>query len=204
MEILLNGNPLEIEGIDGEVTVLQLLKTVEDSLQGTGATIVELLLDEQTFSPEEADKLNDLKLAGFGRVELIAATAEEMVQAAFEDGDDGIDHLEEIGAEISSDLRIGKIKVAMDNYIEFVDGIEWLVTMLEHADRAFAARMAESSLESDRQALLERMAEQMKNVKAAQEAEDWVGVADILEYEFPEIFADTRSLIKEILETRAK
>ncbi len=204
MEILLNGNPLEIEGIDDEATVLQLLKTIEDSLQGTGATIVELLLDEQAFSPDEAEKLDGLKVVGFDRVELIAATAEEMVQAAFEDGEDGIVHLEEIASEISSELRIGKIKVAMDNYIEFVDGIEWLVTMLEHADRAFAAKMAESSLEADRQALLDRMSEQMKNVKAAQEAEDWVGVADILEYEFPEIFADTRSLIKNILESQAK
>lgn len=204
MEILLNGNPLEIEGIDDEATVLQLLKTIEDSLQGTGATIVELLLDEQAFSPDEAAKLEGLKVVGFDRVELIAATAEEMVQAAFEDGEDGIIHLEEIASEISSELRIGKIKVAMDNYIEFVDGIEWLVTMLEHADRAFAAKMAESSLEADRQALMDRMSEQMKNVKAAQEAEDWVGVADILEYEFPEIFADTKSLIKNILESQAK
>jgi len=201
LEILLNGNPLEIEGVDGEVTVLHLLKTVEDSLQGTGNTIVELLLDEQTFSPDETDKLAELKVVGFKKIELVAATAEEMIQAAFEDGDSGIAHLEEIAAEVSSDLRLGKVKIAMDNYIEFVDGVEWLVTVLSNAERAFAARMAESSMESDRQALLERISEQMAAVKAAQESEDWVLLADLLEYEYPEILADARTLIKSIMES---
>ncbi len=201
MEILLNGNQLEIEGINSEVTVLHLLKSVEDSLQGTGNTIVELILDEQSFSPDETDKLADLKVVGFKKIELVAATAEEMIQAAFEDGDSGIAHLEEIASEVSSDLRLGKVKVAMDNYLEFVDGVEWLVTVLSNAERAFAARMAESSMEADRQALLDRISEQMTAVKAAQESEDWVLLADLLEYEYPEILADARALIKSIMES---
>ena len=87
----------------------------------------------------------------------------------------------------------------MDSYLEFVDGIEWLVTMLKSADLAFASNMAESSLESDRQALVQRLGEQMNQVQIAQEAQDWVGLADILEYEFPEILQDSRGFIKSIL-----
>ncbi|HNX76927.1 MAG TPA: hypothetical protein PLM07_09575 [Candidatus Rifleibacterium sp.] len=200
MEIILNGSPLEIQGIDGEVTILQLLKTVEGSLQGTGNTIVELLLDEQSFSPDEADKLSELKVLRFNRIELVAATAEEMIQAAFEDGESGIAHLEEIAGEVSADLRLGKVKAAMDNYIEFVDGVEWLVTVISNAERAFAAKMAESSIESNRQALLGRVSEQMTAVKSAQESEDWVLLADLLEYEYPEILADAKALIKQIME----
>jgi len=200
LEIILNGSPLEIQGIDGEVTILQLLKTVEGSLQGTGNTIVELLLDEQSFSPDEADKLSELKVLRFNRIELVAATAEEMIQAAFEDGESGIAHLEEIAGEVSADLRLGKVKAAMDNYIEFVDGVEWLVTVISNAERAFAAKMAESSIESNRQALLGRVSEQMTAVKSAQESEDWVLLADLLEYEYPEILADAKALIKQIME----
>ena len=200
MEIILNGSPLEVQGIDGEVTILQLLKTVEGSLQGTGNTIVELLLDEQAFSPDDTDKLSELKVLKFNRIELVAATAEEMIQAAFEDGESGIAHLEEIAGEVSADLRLGKVKVAMDNYIEFVDGVEWLVTVISNAERAFASKMAESSVESNRQGLLVRISEQMSAVKSAQESEDWVLLADLLEYEYPEILADAKALIKQILE----
>ena len=52
MEILLNGNSLEVEGINAEVTVLQLVKTVEESLQGSGSSIVELLHDGTSYFPE--------------------------------------------------------------------------------------------------------------------------------------------------------
>ena len=199
MEILLNGNSLEVEGIDAEVTVLQLVKTVEESLKGSGSSIVELLLDGTSYCPDETEKIGELKVVDFAKVELIAATAVEMIQAAFEDGDAGITHLEEVARQASSELRIGKIKSAMDHYIEFVDGVEWLVIMLNNADRAFAANMAESSVESERQSLLGRISEQMAAVKSAQESEDWVGVADILEYEFPEIFSDARKIIETIL-----
>ena len=200
MEILLNGNPLEIEGIDGEATILQLIDTVEESLKGTGSTIVEIILDGEPYSPDESDKLSELLLTGFAKIEMVAATARDMVRAAFEDGEAGVDHLEELAQSVSSELRIGKIKSAMDNYVEFVDGVEWLVTMLNGAHHAFAAGMSETTLEADRQRILERMSEQMAGIQAAQESEDWVGVADILEYEFSDIFADVRGLIKKILE----
>ncbi len=200
MEILLNGKDLEIEGLDSEVTVLQLLESVEESLKGTGATVVEINLDDQNFSPDETEKIEELKVVGFSRVEFIAATAQEMVIAAFEDGEEGLRHLEELALEVSADLRIGKIKEAMDIYLQFVDGVEWFVTMLKNADRAFASAMSESSLESERQNCLDRLAGQMSAVQGAQEGEDWVGMADILEYEFPEILNDGKSFIKKVLE----
>jgi len=200
LEILLNGTPLEIEGIDSEVTILQLIEVVEESLKGTGSTVIEIILDGEAYSPDESDKLSELLLASFAKVEITAATATDMVRAAFEDGEAGVDHLEELAHAVASELRIGKIKPAMDSYVEFVDGVEWLVTMLNNAHRAFAAGMAESSVEADRQQLLVRMSEQMAGVQSAQESEDWVGVADILEYEFPEIFVEARRLIAKILE----
>lgn len=199
MEILLNGKTLEIEGIDSEVTVLELLESVEDSLNGTGATVVEIVLDEQIVSPDETEKIEDLKVASFLRIEFLAATAQDMVRAGFEDGEEGLQHLEELALEVAADLRIGKVKEAMESYLQFVDGIEWFVTMLKNADRAFASSMAESSLESERQACMTRLKEQMSSVQGSQEGEDWVGMADILEYEFPEILQDGKAFVKKVL-----
>ncbi len=199
MEILLNDNRLDIEGISPEVTVLELLTTVEESLKGTQATVIEIILDEKSYSADDVSEISALKVMDYQKIELFTATAQEMVRAAFADGDAGLQHLEELAGEVASELRIGKVKEGMDSYLEFVDGIEWLVTMLKSADLAFASNMAESSLESDRQALVQRLGEQMNQVQIAQEAQDWVGLADILEYEFPEILQDSRGFIKSIL-----
>ncbi|MDD2997782.1 MAG: hypothetical protein EOM80_03005 [Erysipelotrichia bacterium] len=199
MNILLNGQTLAIEGLEPEVTVLQLLDTVEESLKGTGATIVEIILDGQSFSPDENEKIEELKVLSFKKIEFVAATIQEMVAAAFEDGEEGLQHLEEIALEVAADLRLGRVKEAMDSYLEFVDGIEWFITMLKNAEKAFAGNMTESSVEADRQTVMTRLSEQMSSVQAAQEAEDWVGMADVLEYEFPEVLREGKVLVKKIL-----
>jgi hypothetical protein len=74
--------------------------------------------------------------------------------------------------------------------------------MLKNADRAFAAAMAESSAEAERQNLIARLNEQTGAIQGAQEGEDWVGLADILEYEFSELFEDGRSLFSKILDAK--
>lgn len=200
MKIILNETPIDIDGLTAETTLVELLDGIEDSLQGSGATVVEIVAGEKIYSPEQLDELEDIKVLEFEQIEFRAATAQEMVRLAIEDGGEGLQHLEDMAIEISADLRIGKVKEAMDSYIEMVDGIEWFVIMVKNADRAFASAMAESSLESERQTLISRIEEQMNSIHQMQESEDWVGMADVLEYEFPEIFSEGRNLFDKLLE----
>ncbi|HAE39060.1 MAG TPA: hypothetical protein DCG57_10540 [Candidatus Riflebacteria bacterium] len=199
MEILLNDNKLDIEGLAPGVTVLELLTTVEETLKGTNATVIEIVLDDKSYSADDVSEISCQHVLDFNKIEFFTATAQDMIRAAFADGDAGLQHLEELAGEVAADLRIGKVREGMDSYLEFVDGIEWLVTMLRNADLAFASSMAESSLEGDRQNLVKRLGEQMNQVQVAQESQDWVGLADLLEYEFPEILQDSKVLIKSIL-----
>lgn len=200
MKIILNETQIDIDGLTAKTSLAELLDSVEDSLKGTGATVVEIVVGENVYSPDQLDVLEGIKVLEFEQIEFRAATAQEMVRLAIEDGGEGLQHLDEMALEISADLRIGKVKEAMDSYVEMVDGIEWFVTMVKNADRAFALAMAESSLESERQALIVRIAEQMNSIHGMQEAEDWVGMADVLEYEFPDIFSDGRDLFDKLLE----
>lgn len=199
MEILLNGKPLELEGLDSDSRMSELITIVEESLKGSGATIVDIVADGCDLCPDDTEKLEELKILEFAKIELVCATAQEMIKLAVEDGSDILEHLLELTTDVSADLRVGKIKDAMEKYIQFLDGIEWFSTMLKNADKAFASAMAESSLESDRQGIITRLAEQTSGVQAAQEAEDWVGLADVLEYEFPEILEDGKHFFERIL-----
>jgi hypothetical protein len=200
LEILLNGKPLPVEGLDDDSRLSELVKTVEESLKGSGSTVVDILADGESLSPDDQAKLEETRVVAFTKIELICATAQEMVRLAIQDGGEGLQHLEQLALETASDLRVGRIKDAMENYLQFIDGIEWFSTMLNNADRAFAAAMAESSIEPERQNLLERLTTQTEAVQSAQESEDWVGLADILEYEFPELLHDGKKLFERFLE----
>jgi hypothetical protein len=48
--------------------------------------------------------------------------------------------------------------------------------------------------------LISQLDEQTQAIQDAQETEDWVGLADILEYEFPEIFQSGQNLFERLLQ----
>lgn len=199
MIITLNSNPLDISGIDDNVNVLELVNLVEDSLKGSGATVMRVVLDGKEYSAEDTEKLENLKLIDYEKADVISETAADVIQDAFCDSPDILIHLEEVAKNISSELRLGKIKEAMEKYLELVNGLEWFITIINGADIAFAKKMADSSYENERQELISKVKEQISAAEAAQESEDWVGVADIVEYEFCEIFNNGRNFIAKLM-----
>ncbi len=46
---------------------------------------------------------------------------------------------------------------------------------------------------------MKRLAEQMAAIEIAQVQENWIEVADILEYEFSEIFTDVKVFVEKLL-----
>ncbi len=199
MLITLNANPLDISGIDENATVLELVNLIEDSLKGSGATVMRVFLDGKQYLTENSEVLESLKLIKYQKVELVSETAAGVIQEAFYDSTEILLHLEEIAENVSSELRLGNIKEAMEKYLELINGLEWFITIIKEADLAYAAKMAESAYEAERQELIAKVNEQISAAEIAQENEDWVGVADIVEYEFCEIFKQGRRFIASLM-----
>lgn len=199
MLITLNANPLDISGIDENVSVLELVNLLEDSLKGSGSTIMRVFLDGKEYSAEDTDALERLKLISYSKAELVAETAADVILDAFIDSPEILLHLEDVAQNVSSELRLGNIKQALEKYLELINGLEWFTTIIKEADQAFAAKMAESSYENERQELIKKANEQIGAAEMAQESEDWVGVADIIEYEFCDIFQHGRRFIASLM-----
>ena len=202
MKILLNGTSLDISGLTPESKLSEVVEVVEQSLKGSGTTIISIQADDKEFSPDNVVLLEETTVMSFDSIDLLTVSANDVIKMGVEDGSEGLTHLETIANDASADLRIGDVKSAMDKYLQLVDGIEWFVTILKNADKVYASAMAESSLESNRHNIMTRLTEQMGNVQKSQENEDWVEMADILEYEFPELFEDGRRLFEKILKAK--
>lgn len=199
MLVTLNANPLDISGIDENVKVLELVNLVEDSLKGSGRTLMRLFLDGKEYAIEDTEILEGLKLSAYEKAELVAENEAEVIKEAFEDGVEILLHLEEVAENVSSELRLGNIKEAMECQLELINGLEWFVTVIKNAHKAYAAKMAETDSENQRQELIAKVNEQISLAQSAQESEDWVGVADIVEYEFCEIFKQGRIFIAKLM-----
>ena len=134
MLITLNANPLDISGIDENATVLELVNLIEDSLKGSGATLMRVFLDGKQYSADNTEVLENLKLINYKKAELVSETAAGVIEEAFYDSTEILLHLEDVAQDVSSELRSGNIKQAMERYLELINGLEWFITIIKEAD----------------------------------------------------------------------
>lgn len=198
MNILLNGEPITIDGITPEVTLADLVELISTELKDSGAAVMEVIADDTRLSADQTDVLASHKIVEYQTVEILTATARDLLEMALEEGPDVFDFIDERALNVASDLRIGKIKEAMERQLETLDGLEWLSSILKNLAVGFAPEMSERSIESNRAQLMDQLATQMTALQKAHENNDWVGLADILEYEIPPITAQARVLFDEL------
>lgn len=190
MKILVNDQPIEVDGLTPEVTLGGLLEALGPDLQGKGLTIVKITTDGTVIDPEDAATLQTRRVLECETIDLLAATPEEMVRLMVADSADVIPYLADLATRTAGELRLGQVKEAMSRFLELVDGLEWLATLLTNLPSGFAAAMQESGKELRRQQILGKAKECLGTLRGSQETQDWVGLADVLEYEFPDLFKD--------------
>jgi len=200
LNILLNGQQLTIDGITPEVTLAELVEALTEEIKDSGATIMEIVADETRLSIEQTDELEAHKIVEYQKVDILTATARDLLKMALEESADVFEFIDERAREVAADLRLGKVKEAMESHLETLDGLEWLSSVLKSLAVGFAAEMSETELESRRKQLLDNLATQMAALQKMHENNDWVGLADVLEYELPEITAQGRTLFEDLRE----
>ncbi|MFZ2956824.1 MAG: hypothetical protein WA705_08045 [Candidatus Ozemobacteraceae bacterium] len=198
MNIFLNGEALDLDENSPDSTVGELIDLLEPELDKRGRTLVEIIINGVSYAPDQREAFDHRLLAELEKVELIGVTSQELLQDAIKDGPEAFSYLEGLALEIASSMRIGNVKEAMERHVEFVDGLDWMSMVLQQLSLGFAAKMTENTLEERRQRLLKRFTEHMAGLKNSQENKDWVGLADILEYEFPDLFKEGRQLFEEL------
>lgn len=200
MKILINGKEFAIDDVKPDSTMIDLLDLVEPELQKNEMALMDVLIDGVNFSPDEREAFGQKNLLELGTIELIGLTAQEILEQAVADGEEAFPYLEGLAGEIAGDLRLGKNREGIEKLVAMIEGLQWMVTVLQRLVLAFAARMTENSQEIRRQELIEGLKRQIEGLQTAQESQDWVGVADLLEYEFPDIFKQSRELFKKLTE----
>ncbi len=202
MEIFLNGDSLEIDGMSPATTLSEIIEVVQESLKETGVSIMEIVADGKSFSPDDPEQLSRTTIQDFQKIEITALTPAEIVIQAVSDREANFGHIEGLASSIAENLRIGKTREAMESLVEIMDCLDWLTTMLGNLEKGFIKNLQENELELRRSDISRRLLDQIKNLRETQENRDWVGAADILEYEFPEIFSDCRKLFDEVAQRR--
>ncbi|MBF0409168.1 MAG: hypothetical protein HQM10_17600 [Candidatus Riflebacteria bacterium] len=200
MDLLLNGQPLSVDEITSESDLAELVELLDAECGRNDLTIVKIIVDGNTFSPEDKESLKKVKILDHEKVEIEAQNPMEIVREGVETSSEVLPYFKGISDKIINALRLGNVKEAMDNYMPFIEGLTWLSMILQYLSLGYAGKTLQKTTEESRKLLLSRFLEQMGGLCVACENKDWVTMADILEYEFPEIFDSAGKFLGEIAE----
>ena len=195
MKVSINGVAQEESDFEGE-TVSAILDSMVQ--QTPGSYIRRIWLDDQEFPSDDREALQK-KPSDIDSLEVELANLKDLVATNLANA---LDYLKKLipGFEQAADLfRAGNEQEANKYYLQILDGIEWFsqvvsVIMSPDEGETELPDTDDESLEVRQKKLTDLMSQMLE----ANENQDWVLLADILEYEMVPFYKDWEKILSKL------
>ena len=195
MKVSINRVAQEESDFEGE-TVSAILDAMVQ--QTPGSYIRRIWLDDQEFPSDDREALQK-KPSDIDSLEVELANLKDLVATNLANA---LDYLKKLipGCEQAADLfRAGNEQEANKYYLQILDGIEWFsqvvsVIMSPDGGETELPDTDDESLEVRQKKLTDLMSQMLE----ANENQDWVLLADILEYEMVPFYKDWEKILSKL------
>ena len=191
MKLTINGVEQEESDLKGETLEAILEMMVKNT---PGSYIRRIWLDQKEFPADDPETLQK-KPADINSLEVELANLKDLVATNLSNA---LDYLEKLipGFDQAADLfRMGNEQEANKFYIQILDGMDWFSEVINIVmDSEFKRSAPEDTLRL-RQAKLTDLMSQMLE---ANKNQDWVLLADILEYEMIPFYKEWQTILTKI------
>ena len=195
MKVSINGVAQEESDFEGE-TVSAILDAMVQ--QTPGSYIRRIWLDDQEFPSDDREALQK-KPSDIDSLEVELANLKDLVATNLANA---LDYLKKLipGCEQAADLfRAGNEQEANKYYLQILDGIEWFsqvvsVIMSPDEGETELPDTDDESLEVRQKKLTDLMSQMLE----ANQNQDWVLLADILEYEMVPFYKDWEKILSKL------
>ena len=195
MKVSINGVAQEESDFEGE-TVSAILDAMVQ--QTPGSYIRRIWLDDQEFPSDDREALQK-KPSDIDSLEVELANLKDLVATNLANA---LDYLKKLipGFEQAADLfRTGNEQEANKYYLQILDGIDWFsqvvsVIMSPDEGETELPDTDDESLEVRQKKLTDLMSQMLE----ANENQDWVLLADILEYEMVPFYKDWEKILSKL------
>ena len=195
MKVSINRVAQEESDFEGE-TVSAILDSMVQ--QTPGSYIRRIWLDDQEFPSDDREALQK-KPSDIDSLEVELANLKDLVATNLANA---LDYLKKLipGCEQAADLfRAGNEQEANKYYLQILDGIEWfsqVVSVIMRPDEGETELpdTDDESLEVRQKKLTDLMSQMLE----ANENQDWVLLADILEYEMVPFYKDWEKILSKL------
>ena len=173
----------------------ELLEGLEQMAGARGEVVTAVRfngVEDPTFREPESARKGLRRLAS---IEVETATPRSLVDEALAQGRSAANALAAAAAQTSETFRSGRVASANKHLSDLGEGIRTLLTVLGTASAALGISL--DDLEAGRGPVakeLEQMVEQLEWMIQAQQSQDWITLADILEYDVQPALTNCRDI----------
>ena len=190
MKISINGAETQDPSFQGE-TLEEVMNAIVKSRQNS--YIRRIWLDGQEVSSDSQDTLKTLTTS----VELLELELAELQDLLANNLTNAKDYLVKLisGFQKAADLfRMGNEQEANQYYLQVLDGIEWFSQVVIIIVSTQKNKSEEKSLEERQKKLTDLMSQMLE----ANQNQDWVLMADLMEYEMIPFYKDWKEVLSRI------
>lgn len=195
MQILLDQQSIEMEQPDVSNLEQILLKIMSDYLK-SGNIITRVRLNGMVYSEEKPHDAATIELSDIKTLEIDTMAADEIAWQFLENGGEQLDPIIESAQKVSELFRIADESEANDQYAELLETLRLFLRMVaevkEVLDIDLAAIQFQNGTVEDR---IHRLLEIMDQMLHVQEEDDWIMLADLLEYELSPLLEEWKSIL---------
>jgi hypothetical protein len=190
MKISINGAETQDPSFQGE-TLEEVMNTIVKSRQNS--YIRRIWLDGQEVSSDSQDTLKT-STTSVGLLELELAELQDLLANNLTNAKDYLVKLIP-GFQKAADLfRMGNEQEANQYYLQVLDGIEWFSQVVIIIVSTQKNKSEEKSLEERQKKLTDLMSQMLE----ANQNQDWVLMADLMEYEMIPFYKDWKEVLSRI------
>ncbi|MBC8204062.1 hypothetical protein ISS30_00435 [bacterium] len=173
----------------GDETIFgEVMEKLSDRMKAEGKVITNIMVNEQSLSGGGQVDFYHFPLTKVETLELRTADPYKLANDALDSTYEHLLILQRVALETAEMFRMGDDIRANENYSQLVDGLRWLVKAVAALTGMLNIDIEEEfsggkSIKHYQDEMLVPIFDQMYEV---QKEEDWVGLADVLEYELVE------------------
>jgi hypothetical protein len=202
MEISVDRKSVEIEGAHISNLEEILVKVMSEHVQ-PGKVITGVKLNGAGYSEKKPHDAATVSLKDIQTLEIDTMSAEEMARHFFNNGAKYLELLIKGAEKISELFRIADETEANEHYAEYLENLQLFLQMVAESKEALHLNLSaipfQNATVEDEVQKLSNVTDQMLKV---QENEDWVMLADLLEYELTPLLRGWESITQILMKQK--
>lgn len=182
MKVIINGQNVEAEKIPGG-NLEEILGEIQEH-QVDGNVVGQVLVNGKDYSEDVPHAAVELERSDIDTLELTTRTAEEIAAHFIENGGLIVESMLNSLPRIVEMFRLGDETEANEHYLNFLESLHLLMGTLENVGGILGLNFNSSSDGSASiEESMEKLSDVMSDLLRIQEENDWIYLADILEYD---------------------